>query len=71
MKKTLSALAILGALSALNACNTVAGIGEDITSASEAVQERISDEDETPRNNRNAPQAANDELLGGPGDGGL
>ena len=70
MKKALSVLAVLGALGALSACNTVAGIGEDITSASEAVQERISDEDETPRNNRNAPQAANDELLGGP-DGGL
>lgn len=64
MKNKLAWIAALVAATSLSACNTVAGIGEDITSASEAVQKQISDEPKARQSKDD------DELLGGP-DGGL
>ena len=65
MKKTLTAASAMTLILSLGACNTVAGIGEDITSASESVQRQISND-----NNGTSKRSRDDnELLGGP-DGG-
>lgn len=65
MKKTLTAASAMTLILGLGACNTVAGIGEDITSASESVQRQISNDN----NGANKRSRDDNELLGGP-DGG-
>lgn len=65
MKKTLTAASALTLILGLGACNTVAGIGEDITSASESVQRQISNDND----GSNKRSRDDNELLGGP-DGG-
>lgn len=64
MKKARSLMAVIALTGSLAACNTVAGIGEDITSASEAVQREISDDDN--RQQRRNQSDDDNELLGGP-----
>ena len=41
MKQSLKLLAAAGALLAFTACNTVQGIGEDITAAGKGVEDQI------------------------------
>lgn len=68
MKKSLTLISTLAAASALAGCNTVAGIGEDITSASETIQREISEDRSEPAP-QPQPSDNDDELLGGPGGG--
>lgn len=48
MRKVTSPLIALTALFALGACNTVEGVGEDVRSAGEAVDEAAEEAQDTP-----------------------